>query len=193
MMDRLLRALDRKDPRLPPLIALILIGFLLLEGWLLVLRKPFNQYQQLTNTAQSLALRVSTRGGPSTEIAQLRQDIEKFDKHLQGELSLVQSTDIVVAPLMDQLDQSARAAGLRLSGVSPGVKRSVAGFDERPFELTVTGAYLPLARWLLDFGETLGQNVVVTDLDLRATGQTDQLKLSMRIALYLPLTGAKSP
>lgn len=193
MMDRLLRALDHKDPRLPPLIAFILIAFLLLEAWLLVLRKPFHQYQQLNDTAQNLALRISTRGGPSTEIAQLRQDLEKLDKRLQGELSLMQSTDIVVAPLMQQLDQSARKAGLRLSGVSPGVKRTISGFDERPYELTVNGAYLPLTHWLLNFDEVLGQNVVVTDLDMRPAGAGNELKLAMRIALYLPLTESKAP
>lgn len=193
MMDRFLRALDHKDPRLPPLIAIILIAFLVLEAWVLVLRKPFYQYQQLGDTAQNLALRVSARGGPSTEISQLRQDLEKLDKRLQGELSLVQSTDIVVAPLMQQLDQSARDAGLRLSGVSPGVKRTISGFDERPYELSVTGTYLPLTQWLLNFDEVLGQNVVVTDLDIRPLGQASELKLNMRIALYLPMAGGKAP
>ncbi len=193
MMDRLLRTLDRKDPRLPSLIAVLLVVFLLVECWMLVLRKPIWRYQQATDKAQSLAMRVSSRGGPSTEDDALRQELGKLEARLGRELNLVQSTDIMVAPLMDQLDLSARTNGLHLAGVSPGLKRPVSGFEERPFELTVTGGYLPLARWLLNFGETQGQNVVITDLELRSTGQSDGLKLNMRIALYLPLTEAQTP
>ena len=105
MMDRLLRALDQKDPRLPPLIAVLLVLFLLIEAWLLVLRKPFAQYQQLSDTAYTLSMRANSGDGPSTELSRARQTLDALNAQLQKELKLVLASADVVAPLMQQLDQ----------------------------------------------------------------------------------------
>ncbi len=193
MMDRLLRALDQKDPRLPPLIAVLLVLFLLIEAWLLVLRKPFAQYQQLSDTAYTLSMRALSGDGPSTELSRARQTLDALNAQLQKELKMVLASADVVAPLMQQLDQSAQASQLQLTSLRPGVKRRVSGFDERPFELSLRGDYLALANWMLQLNQTVGHNLIMTDMDLHREGSAGGVTLNLRLALYLPTAPGAAP
>ncbi len=193
MMDRLLRALDQKDPRLPPLIAVLLVLFLLIEAWLLVLRKPFAQYQQLSDTAYTLSMRAHSGDGPSTELSRARQTLDALNAQLQKELKMVLASADVVAPLMQQLDQSAQASQLQLTSLRPGVKRRVSGFDERPFELSLRGDYLALANWMLQLNQTVGHNLIMTDMDLHREGGAGGVTLNLRLALYLPAAPGAAP
>ena len=193
MMDRLLRALDQKDPRLPPLIAVLLVLFLLIEAWLLVLRKPFAQYQQLSDTAYTLSMRANSGDGPSTELSRARQTLDALNAQLQKELKLVLASADVVAPLMQQLDQSAQASQLQLTSLRPSIKRRVSGFDERPFELSLRGDYLALANWMLKLNQTVGHNLIMTDMDLHREGHASGVTLNLRLALYLPAAPGVAP
>lgn len=194
MIERLLHLLEQRDPRLPVVLAVLLVLFLVLEGWLLVLRKPLAEYQRVSAQASALEASVQAQRTPSTEAAEMERDLTRLSTRLNGELQMVQGGERVVASLLEKLDQTARAAGLRLAAVRPGQRRSVAGFDERSFDVVVSGRYLPLANWMLAFGEQLGHNVSIADLELRPTaGDDGRLTLNLRIALYLPATAGTPP
>lgn len=192
MMQRLLQFLEQRDPRLPVIVAGLLVLLLVVEGWLLVLRKPLAEYWRVSAQANTLESAVQANQAPSSAATQMEQELARLSTQLSGELQIVQGGDRVVATLLEKLDQSARTAGLRLSAVRPDQRRTVAGFDERSFSVVVSGRYLALANWMLGFGEQLGHNVSIADLELRPTpGEDGRLSLSLRIALYLPATAGK--
>lgn len=193
MMERINQVLNKTDPRLITLIAVFLVLFLAVEGWLLVLRKPYADYSQLTEQRDLLQTSLSTRAAPSVEIEQLTRDVKDLSDRLNGELQLTQAGDRVVASLMETLDHSAQKHGLKLSSVKPMEQRSVSGFEEIPFDVSVTGAYLPLSEWMLGFGESLGGNVSITDFDMHAGAPGGKVVLTLRLALYLPSDGKKKP
>ena len=186
MMNQIFRALAERDPRLPPLVGCLLIAFLCIEGWMFVLKKPMTEYKRLSTSAQILSQSLPVRGGPSSEIDLLERENQRLTDKLQGEMHLDRSGDGVVVPLVEMLDKSARAANLKLLSVHPGTTRAVAGFDEMTFDVTLSGAYLPLANWLLSLSEKFGDRVSVSELDIRTNeGETD-LSVTIKLAMILP-------
>lgn len=193
MINRLTQVLTRMDSRLMPVIAVLLILFLAAEGWLLVLRKPLAEYHQLSLQREALEASLSTRAAPSAELEQLGRELKVASERLNGELLLASSGDRVVASLMETLDHSARKYGLKLSSVKPMEQREVSGFDEVPFDVSVTGAYLPLCEWMLSLGQSLGGNVSISDFEMRALEATGKVALTLKLALYLPPTRKVAP
>ena len=193
MIKRINQLLHKADPRLITFIAVFLVLFLAVEGWFLVLRKPYTDYFIAVEQRDSLQSTLTTRAAPSVEIEQLGRDLKDLSERLNGELQLSQAGDRVVASLMETLDHSAQKYGLKLSSVKPMEQRLVSGFEEIPFDVSVTGAYLPLSEWMLDFGKSLGGNVSITDFDMRAGAPGEKIMLTLRLALYLPSDGKKSP
>ena len=186
MMNQIFRALAERDPRLPPLVGFLLIAFLCIEGWMFVLKKPYADYQRLSVSAQVLGQALNVRGGPSAEIDLLERENKRLADKLQGEVNLDRSGERVVVPLLEMLDQSARAAGLQLLSVHPGATRTVAGFDELSFDVVLTGAYLPVANWVLNLNEKLGHSMSVSEMDMRVGEGEGGLTVSIKLTMYLP-------
>jgi Tfp pilus assembly protein PilO len=186
MMSRLFRLLADRDPRLPPLVALLLVVFVCIEGWLFVLKKPFTEYQRLAATGHMLGQALSARGGPSTEIEMLERDNKALSDRIDGEMHLAGARDRVVVSLLEILDSSSRAAGLTLMGVHPGEVKTAAGFDQLTYDVTVAAPYPALANWMLNLNERLGHRGSITELDVRPDSGDARMKASLRLSMYLP-------
>lgn len=193
MINRLTQAMMRMDPRLIPVIAVFLILFLAVEGWMLVLRKPVAEYQKLATQSDTLETSQSTRTTPSVELEQLTRELKTVSERLNGELLLARAGDRVAASLMETLDHSARKYGLKLSSVKPMEQRMVSGFEEIPFDVSVTGAYLPLCEWMLSLGQSLGGNISISDFEMRSLEAAGKVTLTLKLALYLPPEAKAKP
>ena len=187
MMKRVLDAISKLDPRLVIGIILLIVSLLAIEGWMLVLRKPYAEYQQIVATGASLASTLSMASDQSSDLEKLTIELKQLTEKLGGELLLPASDDKMAASLMEALDRSATVHGVTLSGVKPKERKQVSVFEEVPFEITAKGPYLHLCEWMLDFGKTLGNNATITEFDMKNTNEDRKVALSLNIALYRPL------
>jgi Tfp pilus assembly protein PilO len=187
MMNRVLDAISKLDPRLVIGIILLIVSLLAIEGWMLVLRKPYAEYQQIVATRASLAWTLSQSSDQSSDLEKLTIELNQLTEKLGGELRLPASDDKMAASLMEALDRSATVHGVTLSGVKPKERKQVSVFEEVPFEITAKGPYLHLCAWMLDFGKTLGNNATITEFDMKNTNEDRKVALSLNIALYRPL------
>ncbi len=191
-MKAILDVACRMNQRLLTGLMLLLAGVLLFEGWMLLLRKPYAEYQQMHVSRVALASALGQSADPSGELGKMAEEIRHLQARLSGEMRVSASDDTMVASVIEALDRSAAAHGVTLSGVKPMAKKQVSLFEEVVFEVSAQGAYLRLSEWMLDFGKTLGNNATVTDFDLKTTDAGRQVILTMNVALYRPLkqTGA---
>lgn len=187
MMQRLVDALGKLNPRLVPGLMLLFVGLLVFEGWTLLLRKPYADYQKIQATRAALTSSLRPTSDPSSEFGKLANELTQLTEKLSGELRLPASDDKMAASLMEALDRSASRHGVMLAGVKPKERKPVSVFEEVSFEVSAKGAYRQLCGWMLDFGNTLGNNATVTEFDMKSTDAGRQITLSLNIALYRPL------
>jgi Tfp pilus assembly protein PilO len=186
MMDKINQALGKLDPRVVWLLMSMIVGLLVIEGWFLVLRKPYMEYRQIVATHASLSESLSQSPDPANELEKLATELRQLSDKLTGELHLPASDDKMAASLMESLDHSAAAHNVMLSGVKPRERKPVSVFEEVSFEVGAKGSYLHLCAWMLDFDKTLGNNATITEFDMK-TPDGQQVLLTQKIALYRPL------
>ena len=186
-MNRVLDAIGKLDPRLVLGIMLLIVSLLAIEGWILVLRKPYADYRQIVATRVALASMRSQPFDQSSVLEKLSIELGQLAANLEGDLRLPASDDKMVASLIEALDRSAVAHGVTLSGVKPKERKQVSIFEEASFEVTAKGPYLHLCEWMQDFGKRLGNNATITEFDMKATNEERTVALSLNIALYRPL------
>ncbi|OGS95309.1 MAG: hypothetical protein A3H31_12745 [Gallionellales bacterium RIFCSPLOWO2_02_FULL_57_47] len=186
-MNSVLDAISKLHPRLVIGIMLLIVGLLALEGWMLVLRKPYAEYQQSVAARTSLESLLSVASDQTSDLERLTIELKQLTEKLGGELRLAASDDKMAASLMEALDRSAAVHGVTLSGVKPKERKQVSVFEEVSFEVTAKGPYLHLCEWMLDFGNTLGNNATITEFDVRYANEPRKVALSLSIALYRPL------
>lgn len=186
MRARAIQALDRLDPRLLVGAAVLIVAVLAFEGWMLVLRKPFAEYRQIVTNRIALSSAVSQVADPSSELDKLAADLQHLSAKLSGKLQLPASDDKIAASLMEALDRSALQHGVKLSGVKPRERKPVSMFEEVSFEVGADGGYLPLCEWMLGFENAVGNNVNVTEFDMKAIDEGRKVQLTLNLALYRP-------
>jgi Tfp pilus assembly protein PilO len=186
-MNRLLDAMAKLNPRLVTGIMLFIVILLAVEGWMLVLRKPYAEYKLAVATRLSLASVQSLPADQSVALKTLAIELKQLTERLAGQLQQPASDDKMVASLMEALDRSALVHGVTLSGVKPADKKQVSEFEESSFAITARGPYLHLCEWMEDFGKTLGNNAAITDFAMKTTNEERTVALSLNIALYSPL------
>ncbi len=190
MMRRIVDVLARLDPRLVIGAMLLVPCLLAFEGWVLVIRQPLAEFMHARTNRAALAASLQQSPDAAAELARMSRELQELSEKLSGQLRLPASDDQIAAALMAALDQSASKHGLRLSGLKPGEKKQVSGFEEVSFEVSASGAYLQLCDWMLDFERTLGNNASVTEFDMKSMGEGGRVALSMNVALYRPLKPA---
>ncbi len=191
MMNKVYQALGKLDSRMLIGLMLFLIGLLVFEGWMLVLRKPYTEYRQVISTRASLSSSLDQSANQSSEMNTVANELKQLSDTLSGELHLSATDDKMAATLMESLDHSARQHSITLFSVKPLATQPVSVFEEVSFEVSAKGQYLQLARWMLDFSNTLGSNVAVTEFDMKAAEEGKQVMLTLNIALYRPLKHAE--
>ncbi len=186
MMEQVIRKLEKLDIRLIIGGMAVILAFLAFEGWILVLRKPFAQYQQVLSSHQVLASSLDEKADQSGELTRLATELRQLADRLSGELRLPSADDKMVASLMEALDASAIKHRVNLSGVTPMERRMVSVFEELSFEVGASGAYLPLCDWILGFGEALGGSATITDFSMKSLDEGRRVQLTLKLALYRP-------
>ncbi len=187
MMTKAIQALGKLNPRLVYGLMLLVIGLLAFEGWILLLRKPYAEYQQILSTRESLSSSLRQSPDQLSELDKLANELKHLSEKLSGELRLPASDDKMAASLMEALDRSASMHDVMLASVKPKERKQVSVFEEVSFEVSAKGSYLHLCAWMLDFAKTLGNNATVTEFDMKSADEGRQVALSLNIALYRPL------
>jgi len=184
----MLDALSRISPQFLLLAMILIVGAAALEGWFLVLRKPFLEYRQLAATKASLAAMVGALASQQVEQSRLAAELKELSDRLSGELRAPAPEDQLAVSFMSELDHDAARKGVMLTSVKPGARRQVLSFEEIAFDVGARGKYLLLCEWLLDFERTLGQIATVTDFTMRSVDEGRQVGLTLKVALYRPLS-----
>ena len=187
MMKNIVQALNKLNPRMVFGLMLFFVLLLAFEGWILVLRKPYAEYQQILSTRESLTASLQQTPNQSSELGQITSELKQLSEKLSGELRLPASDDKMAASLMEALDHSARQHGISLASLKPKEGKQVSVFEEVSFEVSAKGSYLQLCTWMLDFAKTLGNGATVTEFEMKTANEGKQVELSMNIALYRPL------
>ena len=186
-MKKAVQALGKLDPRLVIGLMLLFVVFMAIEGWMLLLRKPYADYQQILSSRESLSTSLQQSPNQLNELGNLANDLKHLSAKLSGELRLPASDDKMAASLMEALDRSASMHGVTLISVKPRERKLISVFEEVSFDVSAKGSYLNLCEWMLDFARTLGNNATVTEFDMKSVDEGKQVALSLNIALYRPL------
>ena len=187
MMKNIVQALSKLNPRLVFGLMLLFVILPAFEGWVLLLRKPYAEYQQILATRESLVISLRQAPDQSSELGKIAAELQQLSEKLSGELRLPASDDKMAASLMEALDHSARLHNVTLASLKPKERKQVSVFEEVSFEISAKGSYLHLCAWMLDFAKTLGNSATVTEFDMKTVDEGKQVTLSMNIALYRPL------
>jgi Tfp pilus assembly protein PilO len=187
MMQRAADALARLNPRLVQVLVPLFVVLVLFEGWMLVLRKPVAEYQQLESTRAGMEASLRQMPDQSGELASLAGELKQLSDRLRGELHLPASDDQMAAALMAALDKSAAAHGVQFAGVKPGERKQVLVFEEVSFDVSAKGSYLQLCAWMQDFGNALGNSATITEFEMKSAEEGRQVAVAMKVALYRPL------
>jgi Tfp pilus assembly protein PilO len=170
---------------------ILILGAAALEGWVLVLRKPFGEYRQLATTRSSLSATVAASATQQSELNRLTTELKELDDRLAGEVRTPAPEDQLAVGLMTALDRAAARKGIALTSVKPGGRRQVLSFEEIGFDVGAQGRYLLLCQWLLDFERTVGRSATVTDFSMTyLNDKGGQVALTLKLALYRPITSA---
>ena len=188
MIQRILGALSRISPQFFLLAVILIVGAAALEGWFLVLRKPFVEYRQLVATKASLAAIVAALASQQVAQSRLTVELKELSDRLSGELRAPAPEDQLAVSFMTELDHDAARKGIMLTSIKPGARRQVLSFEEIAFDVGARGKYLLLCEWLLDFERTLGQIATVTDFTMKSVDEGRQVGLTLKVALYRPLS-----
>ena len=187
MIKNVVNTLNKLNPRIVFGFMLVFVLLLAFEGWILLLRKPYAEYQQILSTRESLTASLQQTPNQSSELGQITAELKQLSEKLSGELRLPASDDKMAASLMEALDHSARLHSINLASLKPKERKQVSVFEEVSFEVSAKGSYLELCTWMLDFAKTLGNSATVTEFEMKTANEGKQVELSMNIALYRPL------
>ena len=74
------------NPHLVLGLAVLIVGLLALEGWMLALRKPYAEYQAIKSTHASLLSALRQSPDQSSELSKLSTELKVLTEQLSGEL-----------------------------------------------------------------------------------------------------------
>jgi Tfp pilus assembly protein PilO len=187
MNPRLVATLSRLDSRLLLGLMLFIVGLIAVEGWLLVLSKPFADYRTLIKSGEALSASLTKLPRKDSDLGQLAEELRQVAERLTGQMPTLTSDDQLASEVMASLDRSAAANRVTLTGIRPGLRRQVLEFEEVSFDVSAQGKYLQLCQWLLDFERTLGRNATVSEFTMKSADEGRQVALNLKAVLYRPL------
>ena len=182
MNAQLMNRLYRLEPRVLLWIMAALVVFLLLEGWLLVLRQPLSDYARLRKEAAALGPPASSTDPMPVQIGRLEKELAAIQHKLQGDGPQLPEDQMVVY-IIDRLARIADANGVRLGSVRPALTRRVLMFDEASFDIKVSGRYAALFEWLRAIEDELGP-LVITRFAIKQADTSGGLSMELKLAAY---------
>jgi Tfp pilus assembly protein PilO len=184
---RLVGTLAKLDARLLLGLMLFIVGLIAVEGWLLVLSKPFAEYRTLIKSGESLSASLTKLPRKDSDLGQLAEELRQVSERLTGQMPVLTPDDQLASEVMASLDRSATENRVTLTGIRPGLRRQVLEFEEVSFDVSAQGKYLQLCQWLLDFERTLGRNATVSEFTMKSADEGRQVALNLKAVLYRPL------
>jgi Tfp pilus assembly protein PilO len=169
MSDKILSALSSISPKVLVLAMTLVSAAVAFEGWVLVLRKPLNEYRSFVEAKAALAAAVSIAAARADELSRVSAELKVVSDRLSGELRAPVQDEQLAVSLMSDLDRGAARSGIVLTSVKPASRKEVLSFEEVSFEVGAQGKYLALCEWLLDLERTLGTIATVTDFTMKST------------------------
>lgn len=183
MMGRIVPWLIQRDRRLVVGVMAALALFVVLEGWLLVLRAPLAEWRTLVAKRQASEAQAPAAVG--AEIERLRQEIARAERALQTGVMTGTDEDMVLK-LIATLGDLAPRHGVTLGSVKAAGRGMDQEFERLSFEVEVRGAYRALIDWLAA-SETQVAPLSVTELTMSAVDEGRQVALRVKFAGYLPM------
>jgi Tfp pilus assembly protein PilO len=187
MKQRALRLLAKANPGAVAAVMLLLVGLLVFEAWMLLLRGPLAEYRQLRATHRAMTAAMLHSPQQQDDMSRMASELKLLTEKLSGQLHTRASDNEMAASLMAALDQSATPHGIALSSMTPGERKQVSVFEEVSFAVGGTGGYLELCEWMLDLERALGNSATISEFDMKTAGESGQVVLTFNIALYRPL------
>lgn len=185
MKARIMVLLARLEPRVLLMLMGCTIAFLMLEGWLLVLRQPLSDYRRLQGERAALVRPPAEPSRMQAELGRLEGDLAALALKVQGQGPQL-AVDQLAVHIIERLDRIAARRGVRLVSVRPGATRRVLMFDEVSSDIKVTGKYQALFDWLREAEEELGP-LVVTGFSIKLTdAASGALAMDLKLAAYRP-------
>lgn len=153
----------------------------ILEGWLLLLRTPWAEYQRIrqNDPIGSAATAASTA---AAHIRQLERELQDLDQRVKT-VSTEMTTDRLVLMLVDRLSNLARMHAVNLGGVRVGSTRHVFKFEEVSFDIQVSGRYQSLVDLLREMDQGL-KPVSVGRFSIGQADATGKLNMEVRLVAY---------
>lgn len=159
-----------------------ILSLVLLEGWLLVLRQPFGEYQQLKRDHASLEAIASAPQELPAEIERVERQLGILDQRLAGANAQI-APERTIVQLVDRLAALAARHGATLDGVRPAEARRVLVFDEMAFNIQATGTYPALMKWLEDIERELAP-LAVAQFSIKRGAEGRGLTMELRMVAY---------
>lgn len=185
MKGRITALIERMDPRTLTMLMACVIAVLLLEGWLLGLKKPLSELRRLEAERATLVRPQADPVRVQADIDRLQAGLAALALRLHGQGPQL-SVDQLAVHIIERLDRIALRHGIRLDSVRPGATRRVLMFDEVSSDIKLSGKYGALYEWLREAEQELGP-MVVTRFSIKAVdGATGALAMELRLAAYRP-------
>ncbi len=181
--------LMKMDLRVVAAAMILVLALVAFEGWFLVLRKPYGEYQRLKTSAASLSAGLQSGTGVPDDGRRLEADLIQLSDRMQHELRSPSSDAETASFVMTELDRLAAHHGVLLTEVRPGNRRQIAGLEELAFDIGAQGKYLALCEWVLGARDALGTSAAVTDFEMKSIEDGEKVALAMKLALYGPVQG----
>ena len=161
------------------MIFLAMITLTLLATYLYVFKKPWATLVIRQTALRELKDEQQNSTPLGSDIEQTEKQIALLEHELNGGSKLPAKQ--LVAHIINQLDQIAKNHGVKLSGITPGNKKSILMFDEIPFHIEINGDYHNLYDWLQEVGSRLGP-MVVKEFEIQPN-KTEKHSLEMRLTI----------
>lgn len=187
---RLLGALASVPTRTLVVAMAAVLSLLLIEGWLLVLRAPWAEYQRLRHAKPAAAVALADSTTTAAQIKQFEQELQKLELHVKAG-STDMPADRLVLMLVDRLSDLARSHAVALGGVRVGTARRVFKFEEVSFDIQASGRYQSLVDLLRDMDQRL-QPVAVSQFSIRQVDATGKLDMDVKLVAYRPSHAGES-
>ncbi len=171
------------EPRSASLLFISLIGLTLLASYLYLFKQPWQTLAATRLTLEELRSQERDPVSIDAEIEAIESEITDLRQELNGDGPVLPPNQLV-AHIIRQLDQSARANAVQLGGVRPGNRARVLMFSELPFHVEVSGSYHNLYRWLNEVESRLGPLVVKQFEISPLPGKDDDRQMQLTIVSY---------
>ncbi|MBI5446008.1 MAG: hypothetical protein HY900_32945 [Deltaproteobacteria bacterium] len=181
----MLEHLSRLRSDSPYLAAAAVVLVSLVAAYALLLNRPLAAYRAARGARVALEASIAMERRDPTLAAALRRDAESLEGRLGTEAFSVPAPRFQ-AFVLGRLDEAARRAGVRLTGITPGPTRQVDSFLETLFSVQVVGPYAKSYEWLCEVRRSLAP-IAAKEVQVSPESNSEELRMTLTLASYRPV------